>query len=143
MRVEETHDITACQVIRRKVFIEEQGVSEALETEGDDPECHYYLLWNGDQAIGTLRVKPLDETAKIQRVAVLQDHRGHGCGTLLLKTVLKELPQDGYSRAVLGSQVSAIGFYEQLGFKAFGPIYEEAGIPHRDMEIALDPPVWD
>lgn len=143
MRVEETHDIAACQAIRRKVFIEEQGVSEVLELDGDNPECHYYLLWDGDRAIGTLRVKPLEETAKIQRVAILKSHRGHGFGALLLQTVLKELPQDGFSRAILGSQISALGFYEKLGFEAFGPIYDDAGIPHRDMEIALDPPLWD
>jgi len=53
MRVEETHDIAACQAIRRAVFIEEQGVSEAEEMDGLDDDCHHYLLWEGEIAIAT------------------------------------------------------------------------------------------
>lgn len=143
MRVEETHDIAACQAIRRAVFIEEQGVSEHLEIDGEDAECHHYLLWQGGQAIATCRVKPLDETAKIQRVAVLAAFRGKGAGAALMRTVIQELPQDGYSRAVLGSQLDAIAFYEKLGFEAFGPVYKDADIDHRDMALTLAPPVWD
>jgi ElaA protein len=40
-------------------------------------------------------------------------------------------------RAVLGAQIQALGFYEALGFTAFGPIYDDAGIDHRDMELHL------
>lgn len=143
MRVEETHDITACQVIRRAVFIEEQGVSEAEEMDGLDADCHHYLLWDGDTPIATLRVKPLDETAKIQRVAVLKAYRNKGAGALLMQTVLSELPQDGFSKAILGSQLTAIPFYTKLGFEVFGPVYDDAGIDHRDMKMTLKPPVWD
>ncbi|WP_197712180.1 GNAT family N-acetyltransferase [Polynucleobacter necessarius] len=35
------------------------------------------------------------------------------------------------------SQVTAIPFYEKLGFLAQGTISEEAGIPHRTMMLAL------
>ncbi|MEO0503034.1 MAG: GNAT family N-acetyltransferase, partial [Pseudomonadota bacterium] len=37
----------------------------------------------------------------------------------------------------LGAQTHALSFYEKLGFEAFGPVYDDAGIPHRDMERAL------
>jgi len=42
-----------------------------------------------------------------------------------------------FTHAVLGSQTHAIGFYERLGFTPFGPEYDDAGIPHRDMRRAL------
>ena len=35
----------------------------------------------------------------------------------------------------LGAQVRAIGFYEALGFEAYGPEYLDARIPHRDMRV--------
>mgnify|MGYP002653135186 CR=1 FL=1 len=35
------------------------------------------------------------------------------------------------------AQTHALGFYERLGFVAFGPVYDDAGIPHRDMQLAL------
>ncbi len=43
----------------------------------------------------------------------------------------------GVAKAKLGAQVHAIGFYEKLGFEAVGPVYMDAGIPHRDMVMAL------
>ena len=41
--------------------------------------------------------------------------------------------QPGITRAKLGAQTHALGFYEKLGFTAYGPVYDDAGIPHRDM----------
>jgi ElaA protein len=78
------------------------------------------------------------DAAKIQRVAVLKEARTGGIGSLLMRAMLDDLRQDGrYKKAILGSQTHAIGFYEKLGFTAHGPEYDDAGIPHRDMEIAL------
>ena len=45
--------------------------------------------------------------------------------------------QPGITRAKLGSQTHALGFYERLGFIAEGPVYDDAGIPHRDMVMVL------
>ncbi|MCB1093402.1 MAG: GNAT family N-acetyltransferase, partial [Verrucomicrobiae bacterium] len=54
--------------IRRIVFIEEQGVSEALEIDGRDPECVHALARDGSgEVIGTARLLP---EGKIGRVAV-------------------------------------------------------------------------
>jgi predicted GNAT family N-acyltransferase len=35
---------------------------------------------------------------------------------------------------VVHAQVPVRGFYEKLGFAAYGEVYEEAGIPHISME---------
>ena len=43
----------------------------------------------------------------------------------------------GVTTAKLGAQTHAIGFYEKLGFLAQGPVYDDAGIPHRDMTREL------
>ena len=37
----------------------------------------------------------------------------------------------------LSAQVSAIAFYESLGYSAEGDVFEEAGIPHRNMRKRL------
>ena len=43
----------------------------------------------------------------------------------------------GLPKAQALSQTHALGFYERLGFTAFGPEYMDAGIPHRDMVMDL------
>lgn len=45
--------------------------------------------------------------------------------------------EQGVSRAELGAQSHAPGFYEGLGFVARGPVYDDAGMSYRDMERAL------
>ena len=57
-----------------------------------------------------------------------------GLGAALIRAALDVLRvQPGITRAKLGAQTHALGFYEKLGFTAYGPVYDDAGIPHRDM----------
>ena len=74
---------------------------------------------------------------KIGRVAVLREKRGTGLGKALIRAALDELRALGLEQAKLGAQTHAIGFYEALGFVAIGPEFMDAGIPHRDMVLAL------
>ncbi len=131
-----TDDIATCQSIRRVVFIEEQKVSLEDEVDGKDEECRHYLGFVNDVPVATGRVLKLGRNAKIQRVAVLGEHRCAGLGLALMRFILLDLRPE-FETAVLGAQTHAIGFYEQLGFEAFGAEYDDAGIPHRDMRIAL------
>lgn len=135
-RATDAGEIAKCLAIRRIVFIEGQDVSEAEEVDGKDPECRHYIGRIDGAAVATARVLPLGKTAKIQRVAVLDDFRGKNLGAGLMRYILSDLAPE-FSEAVLGSQTHAIPFYEKLGFEAFGPIYDDAGIDHRDMRRPL------
>ncbi|EPX77750.1 GNAT family N-acetyltransferase [Litoreibacter arenae] len=136
-RLTRTDDIATCLEIRRVVFVEGQNVPEHEEVDGKDAICRHYLAHVNDLPAATARVMPLGTKAKIQRVAVLDIHRGTGLGAELMRFILDDL-QDDFDEAILGSQTHAIGFYEKLGFKAFGPEYDDAGIPHRDMLLKLE-----
>ncbi|MDO5705121.1 MAG: GNAT family N-acetyltransferase [Paracoccus sp. (in: a-proteobacteria)] len=134
MKITVTDDLTACHALRRKVFIEEQGVSEAEEMDDLDGQAVHLLAFDGDVPVGTARVLASGDTGKIGRVCVLAQARGTGLGAALIRAaldVLRDMP--GITRAKLGAQTHALGFYEKLGFAAYGPIYDDAGIPHRDM----------
>jgi ElaA protein len=127
-----------CLAIRRVVFIEEQGVSVEDEVDGLDPDCTHLIARDGDgRAVGTLRLRHLGDTMKIQRVAVLADQRGTGLGAALIRAALDAARAAGAHDALLGAQTHALRFYERLGFTAEGPVYDDAGIPHRDMRQTL------
>lgn len=137
IRVALTDDLAACQALRRRVFIEEQAVSEGDELDGRDGEA-LHLLATGDQPLGTARILIEGATGKIGRVCVLAQARGQGIGKALMREAVAVLrAQPGVTRAKLGAQIHALGFYEALGFRAFGPEYQDAGIAHRDMELML------
>lgn len=137
IRRAEAADMAAVLDIRAKVFIEEQGVSEADERDGLDGSAIHLIAFQEGIAVGTARLLVHGDTGKIGRVAVLQDQRGTGLGKALILAALKDLRTEGLVQAKLGSQTHAIGFYESLGFTVTGPEYMDAGIPHRDMVLAL------
>lgn len=134
MRVELTEDLDLCRALRRKVFIDEQGVPEDIEMDDQDGHALHLLLWQDGEAVGSARVLLKGGTGKIGRVCVLPDGRGAGYGTALMRAAVDVLrAQPGLSRAKVGAQVQALGFYEKLGFAPQGDVYDEAGIPHQDM----------
>lgn len=133
-----TDDIAACRALRRAVFIDEQGIAEADEWDDLDAGAIHLLALQDGRPIGTARLLTEGETGKIGRVCVLASARGTGAGVALIEAALDALrTRPGLTRAKLGAQCHALGFYERLGFAAFGPIYDDAGIPHRDMSRPL------
>jgi predicted GNAT family N-acyltransferase len=133
-----TDDIGACQALRRTVFIEEQGVSVADEVDGKDAEARHLIAVADGHPVGTARLLTDGTTGKVGRVCVLAKFRGQGIGAALVRAAVEVFRADpDLSFALLGAQTHAISFYQRLGFRATGPVYEDAGIPHRDMILAL------
>jgi predicted GNAT family N-acyltransferase len=63
--------------------------------------------------------------------------RGLGIGVALVRAIEDEARRLGLSVVELHAQTHALGFYERLGYVAYGSEYEEAGIAHRSMSCAL------
>ncbi|WP_370163139.1 GNAT family N-acetyltransferase [Limimaricola soesokkakensis] len=137
--ITETTDLTHCHALRRTVFIEEQNVSEADEMDGLDAEAIHLIATCDGKPAGTARLLIRGETGKIGRVAVLREHRGTGLGAAIMRQAEAALrSRPGVTRLYLSAQTHALPFYEKLGYVAYGPEYDDAGIPHRDMEKRLD-----
>jgi ElaA protein len=138
IRIEVTRDIPTCHALRRVVFIDEQGVREADERDGQDGRAIHLLAWDGQCPVGTARLLVQGPVGKIGRVCVLPEARGIGLGAALIRAALEELRrQPGVREACLGAQSHATGFYEKLGFVVEGDEFLDAGIPHRDMRRTL------
>lgn len=120
--------------VRRRVFIEEQSVPEALEWDEWDPICLHALVRAGDQPVATGRLLP---DGRIGRMAVVRPWRQRGLGRAVLETLLEAARARGVTEAVLSAQLHAIPFYARAGFRAEGPEYDDAGIPHRTMRLSL------
>ena len=121
--------------IRFRVFVQEQGVPREIELDDQDAQCVHALAFDEKGlAIGTGRLLP---DAHIGRMAVLEEHRRHGVGTLLLNRLIEAARQRGERQVLLSAQVHAAAFYRRHGFEPMGEIYEEAGIPHRAMRKSI------
>lgn len=135
--VQETDDLAACRALRRVVFIDEQGVSEADEVDDLDGVAVHLLALVDGQPMGTARLLPGAGYAKVGRVCVLAAARGTGLGVALMRAAEAAARARGLTELRLGAQTHALGFYERLGYQAHGPVYQDAGIAHRDMVLRL------
>ena len=136
--IQRTTDIATCRALRRIVFIDEQGVPEADEIDDLDEVAIHLLARHYGAPVGSARLLRLDTTGKIGRVCVLKEQRNKGLGAALIRAAVAEfraMPE--IATVKLGAQTHATGFYDRLGFTAIGPVYDDAGIPHRDMVLAL------
>jgi len=119
--------------IRRKVFVEEQGVDPVLEYDKEEPS-HHYLMLLGEKAIGAARWRETPEGIKLERFAVLKEYRNRGLGKIILKEVLSDVIPTG-KKIYLHSQQMAMPFYERNGFVKKGEEFVEAGMKHYYMEF--------
>lgn len=126
--------IEQCFDVRRRVFIDEQDVTEEEEIDGLDPDClHFLALLDGIHA-GAARLRDgVDGVAKAERVCVLREHRRKRVGHALMAAFEKTATERGYQQVLLGAQLQAIPFYKSLGYIAEGDEYLDARIRHRWM----------
>lgn len=133
-----TDDLAACHALRRAVFMEEQGVSETDEMDDLDTGAIHLLAHADGVPAGTARILLDPPLAKIGRVAVAQDRRGLGIGRRVMEAAVTVLAARGDIETIgLGAQIHALDFYAGCGFAAQGPVYLDAGIPHRWMTRRL------
>lgn len=131
-RVTSPTDYEACLQVRRRVFIEEQGVPASIEIDEFEKEAQHFLARIDTVPVGAGRLRKKKSYAKFERIATLGSHRGYGVGREIMRAMQNfaadRLPE--YLPA-MHAQNTAIGFYEKLGWIAIGEEFLEADIAHR------------
>ena len=142
--IETLEELADALEIRRLVFIDEQHVPEDEEIDrfDDDPttvdDCVHMLVHVGREPVGTGRLlldDPPEERAHIGRVAVLLEHRSSGAGRVVMLALQDEARRRGRPGITLAAQLSAVPFYERLGYAPRGDVFLDAGIEHRWMDL--------
>ena len=55
----------------------------------------------------------------------------------LVAAIEARAAERGLRVVALSAQTHALGFYERLGYTAYGPEFDDAGLPHRWMRRTL------
>lgn len=145
---EDPADREACFAIRKEVFVAEQGVPQDIEYDAYDAVAVHVLAVREDgEPLGTGRLLFGEVAAaktggdasvgSLGRLAVAGAARGLGIGTALVRAVEEAARAHGLTAVDLHAQTQALGFYERLGYVAYGPEFLDAGIPHRSMRRVL------
>ncbi|MFI1370683.1 GNAT family N-acetyltransferase [Streptomyces longwoodensis] len=141
-------DREACFALRKEVFVAEQGVPEEIEYDAYDAVAVHVLAVREDGLpLGTGRLlhggAALGKTGgdasvgSLGRLAVSRAARGLGVGAALVRAIEEAARARGLAAVDLHAQTQALGFYERLGYVAYGPQFPDAGIPHRAMRRVL------
>ncbi|MAE71774.1 MAG: GNAT family N-acetyltransferase [Gemmatimonadetes bacterium] len=134
VRFARPNELALCLDVRRAVFIDEQNVAFDEEVDGQDPTCIHAVAISEGRVVGTARMRILKSgDARVQRVAVLANHRGRGLGKRIMDLMEDEARRAECSRVVLDAQVAIIPFYERRGYQPEGEPFLDAGIAHRFM----------
>jgi predicted GNAT family N-acyltransferase len=144
-------DREACFAVRKEVFVVEQRVSAEIEYDAFDAEnadtVHVLAVDVDGQPLGTGRLlygeAAADKTGgdpsvgSLGRLAVSKAARGLGVGVALVRAIEEAARERGLAAVDLHAQTHALGFYERLGYVAYGAEFLDAGIGHRAMRRAL------
>ena len=131
-----TADFASIRQVREAVFIDEQRVPRELEFDERDALCRHVLVFDGEAPIGTGRLD-LDYGGKVGRVAVVAAHRRRGVGTAIMERLHAIAAERRQPRLWCNAQLTAVSFYERLGYVRCGDLFVEAGIDHVRMQKAL------
>lgn len=123
--------------VRRKVFVEEQGIPENIEIDEHDATAIHFVAYEQNNPIGAGRLRIFHDYGKAERVSVLPSHRKKGVGALIMSAMEDVLKNEGMKKLTLHAQLQAKPFYEKIGFKQTSEIFYEANTPHISMEKSL------
>jgi predicted GNAT family N-acyltransferase len=114
--------------LRDEVFVVGQGITAEAEADGKDPECLHVVGRDAKgRAVATARLFLRERPIVVGRIAVHPSLQRKGVGTLLMAFVHRLLAGRA---AEMSAQAHLRPWYERLGWKAVGRVYDEAGIPH-------------
>ena len=117
--------------LRQSVFVVEQrSPYPDLDGRDPDPTTRHLLLEEGDALVGYLRLLDDGAGARIGRVVVAPEARGHGLAATLMDAALAEA---GAREVVLDAQTGLTGWYSRYGFEVCGAEFVEDGVAHVPM----------
>jgi hypothetical protein len=113
------------------VYTPEQLAEEATET--------HVIAVADAKVVGVLLLKRIsDKKLKMRQFAVDDAFQGQGIGSALVAFAEDFAIENGFSIITLNARMTAVPFYERLGYDVVGDEFVEVGIPHLRMVKEFD-----
>jgi predicted GNAT family N-acyltransferase len=121
------------QILRKPLHLEfKEGDLE------EDKNCIWIGCFESGKAIGCCGLKKIDATTvQLRQMAVNSGIQGKGIGRAIVNFAENIATDFGFKKMVMHARKSAQGFYEKLGYLAYGDEFTEVTIPHMMMRKSL------
>jgi len=98
------------------------------DLENEEKQIHIAAILD-EKIVGTVVLKPIsEERVKLRQMAVSEDLQGQGAGKKLVIFAEEIAKEKGYKTIEMIARISALGFYEKLGYKTEGEEFEEVTV---------------
>ena len=122
--------------LRYKILLEPLGLKFLdMHRDKEAGYLHIGCIENlDDRLVGGLILAPVDnEEIRMMQVAVDTKYQHEGIGREMVKYAEKRAKEAGFSKIVMHAMLSVVNFYERMGYKQEGDIFEEKGITFAKM----------
>lgn len=125
--------------IRKAVFIQEQRVFRDSDEDAFDEKAIPLICRVDGRIAGTVRVYPVSNNTWMGgRLAVLQEFRVFGVGSLLVKAAVRTVKQQGCNKFLAHIQPQNVSFFRKLGWLPTGNTAIVSGLIHHEMQANLE-----
>ena len=130
-------DFSIIENIRRIVFTDEIGILESELFDDYDKTSDHFILFDGANIVGSVRIIIIDQQLKLERMAILKKFRSKNYGKDCILQLREYYLNQGYSKIILDSIYSVRGFYKKCNFIEEGEIFQRVGIDHIRMTLTI------
>ena len=124
--------------LRFQLLYQPFGFFEMEELPTEEDSLHLVAL-KDHKVIGCVLFHPEGDTGRMQQLAVADGHQARGIGTQLVQALEEYLKNEGYQSLYKEVRLPVIEFFEKIGYRPEGELFERAGLDHRRMKKDLSP----
>ena len=124
--------------VRSAVYMAEQRCPYGEEFDGNDFSATHLLGYAGQEPAACLRIRYFAGFAKLERLAVRKEFRGHKLAQQMIRAGIEMCRMKGYTRIYGQSEQSLVEWYGQFGFRVPNEARELSFSEFGFVEIVLD-----
>lgn len=110
-------DLLLAISIRGAAFVGERFLPVLEDIDGNDMCSTHVIGYVGDSPAGTIRIRYFADFVKLERLAVLPQHRGDKLASALVKSALEFVQRKGYRRVYGQAAEPFLPFWKKHGFR--------------------------
>lgn len=125
--------------LRNRILLRPIGIPDYGWEQGDHKSWHF-VATKGDQVLGCVILCPLNKErtkTQLMQMAVEKSWQGKGVGKMLVTHLIDFAKNENIEEIIIHSRSSVNNFYLQFGFKDLEKDFEEVGIQHSYLTMAL------
>ncbi len=131
-------DLMRCMVIRATVWLTMPNARFDEHYDENDFSCTHLLVFEGDEPIGTLRLRWLKDEARFERLSIREDHRSLLVLRRLIEFAFKLIASKGYTYASGMTREKGVKFWQRRGAAICGTPVVYHGEEVVPIRITLD-----